>query len=922
MRGRYFNPGCQFGAVVLLCMVLKPNTHYTSQTKFNLLFCILLDFSSPTDIVERIRQLYKAREQRLLPVPWCEDFSFHLNEIFTRLKIVSKEKTRGVLTDDITDMTAIFKPHVECQSPRTVLIEGDPGMGKSTYCQKLAYDWATKQKDFNPSFPDIDVLLLLKCHEIRSDIWEAIDDQILPVEIEDGAKECFFRFIRENQEKVLLVLDGLDEMESGELKKISALFEGKELSCCHIVLTARHEVGRKLRRYCDTLWEIVGFTRRDAKKFIRTYFRSIKKEYLTENLLKTIWGAGGRKDLYELTKNPLNVTLLCILCEDFAGVFPASRTQLYIEIVLCVLRRYERKQGLSSKNENLVSVYKEDLMHLGRLALQSLRKGELCFEEHEFSDNFIVLSKFGFLSVHSSSSKRIARVRYSFLHKSFQEFFSGFYLACQILDGNLTCDSIATDQRFQDELEQVLLFMFGFITSTETVESLVKSMAANINFVGGTSDRDISERFLLALGCIVECPGGSSTVECPSLAHTLGLHLNLTSLNLFGKRITASDTACLSQAIASNSSLTNLNLWRSNVGPSGAASLSQALSTNSSLTNLNLCRNNVGPSGAASLSQALSTNSSLTNLNLGLNDIGPSGAASLSQALSTNSSLTNLNLCRNNVGPSGAASLSQALSTNSSLTNLNLGSNDIGPSGAASLCKALLGNSSLTNLDLTRNSLLDAGATSLSRGLAANSSLTSLNLERNGIGDSGAASLSQVLKANSSLTCLNLKWNKICDSGATSLFQALAANSSLTHLNLEWNRIGDPGAPSLFKGLAANSSLTSLNLDWNEVGDSGAASLSEAVAGNSTLTDLNLKWNFIGDSGAASLSRAIAANSSLSNLKMNGNRIGDSGAASLSQALAANSSLTNLNLKWNRVGDSGVACLSLFSACKVNATVR
>ena len=866
MRGRYFNPGCQFGAVVLLCMVLKPNTHYTSQTKFNLLFCILLDFSSPTDIVERIRQLYQTREQRLLPVPWCEDFSFHLNEIFTRLKIVSKEKTRGVLTDDITDMTAIFKPHVECQSPRTVLIEGDPGMGKSTYCQKLAYDWATKQKDFNPSFPDIDVLLLLKCHEIRSDIWEAIDDQILPVEIEDGAKECFFRFIRENQEKVLLVLDGLDEMESGELKKISALFEGKELSCCHIVLTARHEVGRKLRRYCNTLWEIVGFTRRDAKKFIRTYFRSIKKEYLTENLLKTIWGAGGRKDLYELTKNPLNVTLLCILCEDFAGVFPASRTQLYIEIVLCVLRRYERKQGLSSKNENLVSVYKEDLMHLGRLALQSLRKGELCFEEHEFSDNFIVLSKFGFLSVHSSSSKRIARVRYSFLHKSFQEFFSGFYLACQILDGNLTCDSIATDQRFQDELEQVLLFMFGFITSTETVESLVKSMAANINFVGGTSDRDISERFLLALGCIVECPGGSSTVECPSLAHTLGLHLNLTSLNLFGKRITASDTACLSQAIASNSSLTNLNLWRSNVGPSGAASLSQALSTNSSLTNLNLCRNNVGPSGAASLSQALSTNSSLTNLNLGLNDIGPSGAASL--------------------------------------------------------CKALLGNSSLTNLDLTRNSLLDAGATSLSRGLAANSSLTSLNLERNGIGDSGAASLSQVLKANSSLTCLNLKWNKICDSGATSLFQALAANSSLTHLNLEWNRIGYPGAPSLFKGLAANSSLTSLNLEWNEVGDSGAASLSEAVAGNSTLTDLNLKWNFIGDSGAASLSRAIAANSSLSNLKMNGNRIGDSGAASLSQALAANSSLTNLNLKWNRVGDSGVACLSLFSACKVNATVR
>ena len=40
-----------------------------------------LDLSYPNDIFERIRQLYTTREQRLLPVPWCEDFSFHLNDI-------------------------------------------------------------------------------------------------------------------------------------------------------------------------------------------------------------------------------------------------------------------------------------------------------------------------------------------------------------------------------------------------------------------------------------------------------------------------------------------------------------------------------------------------------------------------------------------------------------------------------------------------------------------------------------------------------------------------------------------------------------------------------------------------------------------------------------------------------------------------
>ena len=101
----------------------------------------LLYFPGVPRTIERIRQLYKRREGRLVPFPWCDDLNFNLNEIFTRLKIVNKEKTRGTLTDDeITNMTAIFRPHPDCQKPRILLIEGEPGMGKTTYSQKLAYD--------------------------------------------------------------------------------------------------------------------------------------------------------------------------------------------------------------------------------------------------------------------------------------------------------------------------------------------------------------------------------------------------------------------------------------------------------------------------------------------------------------------------------------------------------------------------------------------------------------------------------------------------------------------------------------------------------------------------------------------------------------------------------------------------------------
>ena len=675
-------------------------------------FLFVLDFSYPTDVIEKIRQLYRTREQRLLPLPWLEDFSFHLNEIFTRLKIVGKEKTRGVLTDDITNMTAIFKAHAECQRPRTVLIEGHPGMGKTTYCQKLAYDWATKQNEWDPSFPEIEVLLLLKCHEIKSDIWEAINDQILPEEMDDQAKEYFFKFIRENQSKVLLVLDGMDEADPSNLKKLFNLVEGKELSGCYVVLTSRHEVGKKVRRCCDTLWEIIGFNKEDAESFIHKYFKNINKELLAEKTIKMIWPplhSAISTDLGELAKNPLNTALLCVICEDFKGVFPTSRTQLYTEIVNCVLRRYENKHGLSSNNDNLLTVYKRDLFRLGQMALQSLRKGELFFEEHEFAEKLIALSKFGFLSLQAAGSKRNSRVRYAFLHKSFQEFFSGFYLACQIIEGDIDCDSVVTDQSYKAELNQVFYFMSGILASLneKIAESLVKRIAVDINSISRNRypDGPLSQRLLFALRCVS---------GYPRLVGTLGERLNFTRLNFQDGSIEDSDVASLSQALAANSSLYKFTLCGIWIGDSGVASLSQALVKNSCLIHLDLSWTCVRDSGAESLSYALLENASLRRLELKWNDVGDSGAESFSEALAKNSSLTHLDLRGNRIGANGAVSLFQAVAVNSSLITLDLRWNSISDSSTASISQALEANSTLNYLDLRANKFGYSGRAVLS----------------------------------------------------------------------------------------------------------------------------------------------------------------------------------------------------------------
>ena len=157
-------------------------------------------------------------------------------------------------------------------------------MGKTTYCKKLFYDWATGKQEVDDSFPNVEVVLLLRCFDNKSDLWEAISDQLLPLDIEEEIREEFIRFLRHNQCKVLLIHDGLDEAHDSCLSIFSEIIQGRVLPKCHLVATSRHEAGIKVRKYCDTLLEIEGFTEKDAREFILKYFKTM--DDLAEKLLK------------------------------------------------------------------------------------------------------------------------------------------------------------------------------------------------------------------------------------------------------------------------------------------------------------------------------------------------------------------------------------------------------------------------------------------------------------------------------------------------------------------------------------------------------------------------------------------------------------------------------------------------------------
>ena len=380
----------------------------------------------PEKFVELIRRDYENAV--LCPFPWCEEeLQMEFSEIFTRLKIVYRQKERARLTKDSVKMKDVFTPHERCKKPRVVLIEGLPGMGKTTYCQKLGYDWSVKDIALEASFPKVDVLLRLACRDMKTaNIVDAIKEQLLPLDADEKERENFFHFINRNQSRILLVLDGLDELPQHLFEGLLLLIKGKVFPNTYLLLTARHEAGMEVRKYCNTLLEIVGYTSKDANSYIKKYFSN----HVDPNLAKKLICRLKRdKKLRELSANPLNTALLCLVCEDLRGIFPNNRTLLYDELVSCVLRRYFSRKKINGGTKSPIEENSDWLNQLGEFALDALLKDQLAFTPEGLESQPTEFLELGFLSREASASKMKPKATYAFIHKTFQEYFAAFHLA-------------------------------------------------------------------------------------------------------------------------------------------------------------------------------------------------------------------------------------------------------------------------------------------------------------------------------------------------------------------------------------------------------------------------------------------------------------------------------------------------------------
>ena len=775
-------------------------------------------------------------------------------------------------------------------------------MGKTTYCKKYVYDWATKKQNPHDCVTNIKVVLFLKCRDIKSDIWEAIDDQLLPRDVDEDVKQQFFQFIRANQSSILLILDGLDELASTEMPIISEILAGRVLPKCKVVATARHEAGVKVRQLCDTLFEVKGFTEAQAREFIAKYFK--EKSELAEKLSAQI---SHDENLREMYANPLNAALLCLLCEEFGGTLPEKRTTLYLNMIECVLKRYRKKRELPDTKEDLTNLYKPQLKSLGLIALNGLIQGKLDFGENELGEHASDIAAFGFLSVYPGGSKLRPSLRYAFLHKSFQECFAAFYICCEIQDKRITPEELVSNDKYFINLKQMLLFSCGILAEQTDQEAAALVLSLVNRVTNSVRVEDPIVKFLLE--AIKECKRKEDDLHL-QLAMLFGCNLDEFYIDFFFEFLGEGLTAILSEVIKVNETVTCLNLPGNGICDAGATSIAEAIKVNKTLTDLNLFGNGISDAGVSSIAEAIKVNKTLTDLNLSDNGVSDAGATSIAEAIEVNKTLTHLRLSDNGISDAGVTSIVEAIKVNKTLTSLDLSGNGISDAGATSIAEAIKVNKTLSDLDLSENGISDAGATSIVEAIKVNETLTNLDLSCTGICDAGATSIAEAIKVNKTLTNLKLSRTCISDAGATCIAEAIRVNKTLTDLVLSKTGISDAGSTSVAEAIKVNKTLTSLNLSGNSISDAGASSIAEAIKVSKTLTSLNLSDNGITDAGATSIAEAIKVNKTLFLLVLSDNGISDTGALSIAEAIKVKKTRTVLYLYGKGISDAVASSIS------------
>ena len=827
----------------------------------------------------------------------------------------TRDSLRGDMDDVVYKKTAMELSELGVMAdgsrPKVVLIEGAPGVGKTTFAWEQCRQWAEGKLLQACS---IVLLLPLRDNNIRQitslpSLFRHANEQV---------RDEVTRTFEENRGKGCLIwLEAWDELVD-DLRSDSLfirLIRGIQLPAATIYITSRpwatggllQQMGDRISQHTELLalaQDQVDIHKREISQqtthqLSTTDTPKTDSQKATElSVLDFLQYIESHPVILAAMYTPVSAAIVEQVFKCAPHNPPTTVTQLYSAYVLMRLEQYltqhPKYSAMNIKVRTLADLPERvaaDFQQLCALAYEGVSHQTIVFSSLPEG-----VSTLGLLqSVPQVYNEGEDQVSYNSLHYTVQEYLAALHLSHLQPQEQMTLIDTKGFRKIETEYGYSYYEATQFKTTFQFLAGITKLVSLPVDFLSKLLNRDAVTMYswlyesqnLPVLRSVLgsgkrglSLPYSATTTDYFVAGYCLA-HSNCT-WSIYCHYISVDDVGMEFLSKGCNHELAVTDISSQIVSASFAGGSITADGVEHFLTipnlllqhiqHLDLMDNSLDRRACDVLAEGVQRMPCLERLDPGSNSlIGCGGAVQLVSSLHS-SKLRHLKMFETGISDPDFECIASYIHSTTSLESLDIGGNDISVESIDLLCKGLSANSSMRRLDMVGCHLTT----------------------------SHCVCLGQLLRhpIHCKIEELYLRWCSMTSDGVGEVVSGLSDNHTLRELDLSDNHIGSEGAVAVATMLKRNSSLETLRLAECSIGSSGGVELGVALERNKTLRVLGLSWNAIGDDGVRGLCVGLENNSSLEELYLDGDEsLGEEGVSLLLKCVEEkNTSLKRLEL--------------------------
>ena len=400
---------------------------------------------------------------------------------------------------------------------KRILTWGDAGVGKTTFCSKLAQDWAEIVKGTENTDKDkeklseeqrhllsnIGIVLYIvfrDTHETES-LGDIVKSQIFD-KISEGYKGINVSDHKYHND-ILLVCDGLDEVSYEECE-LFEIIAGRMYPNVKSIVTCRPNASWDMSLTADAEIRLKGFSKEQARHYVDMYFRQkhTSNTKLADQESNKLWcEIESSPDLQEMAINPSMLQLLCKLF-FLNGRIARDRATIFKDYTNYLLQHYHNKLHTKTISQSeLNAQYKDTLLKAGNIALQGLKQNHLqLIFNRETVENIAGKEMFdiGFVTEVPNYGSETSKAQ--FIHKTHQEYLAAYFIvnSPEKVGLDYLMEFCSTSKALMGS-QMILIFITAMSTKMgQIVQKQIQEFVASLESQDGISPKGRTS-FLLAM---------------------------------------------------------------------------------------------------------------------------------------------------------------------------------------------------------------------------------------------------------------------------------------------------------------------------------------------------------------------------------------------------------------------------------------